>query len=94
MSYRNCSQCKAYKNSYGLCPDGYIFISENEDSCLGKKYAVCENGHNEVMKQWWIENGDLKPSETKDLFCYQATDFDIALDNVIDLCSKLLNKTN
>lgn len=93
MANKNCSRCKCYKNSYGTWPDGYIFISENEDSCLGKKYAICENGNNEIMKKWWIENGDKNPKEAEDLFCYIATEFDIALDEILDTASKLLDKT-
>lgn len=45
------------------------------------------------MKKWWIENGDKNPKEAEDLFCYIATEFDIALDEILDTASKLLDKT-
>ena len=83
-NYKNCSRCAKYKCEYGTCPDGYVFVSENESSSLGPKYAICLDGRNETMKQWWLNNGNLAPDKTEELPCYQATDFDNALDKLIE----------
>lgn len=89
---KHCYNCKHYKHSFGSCPEGYVFISDNLESCLGVKYGICEKGNNETMKKWWDNNSNLPENKAEELPCYQATDIDAALAHLIETCDELINK--
>lgn len=89
---KHCGNCRHYKGSFGVCPEGYVFISENPDSCLGAYYGICKNGNNETMKQWWDNNSHLPSSEGEELPCYESTDMNACLDDLLELCDKLTSK--
>lgn len=89
----NCTHCKQYERHWGsTAPEGFELISEDTDSCLGNMYAKCNAGNNDVMKAWWDENRDKYVSEVSDTDCYDPTEFDAALDSVMEACDNLISK--
>lgn len=91
-NYKNCSRCSCFKSKFGLCPEGYIFISDDPNSCLGPMYGICEAGLNEEMKAWWLKNGNLKPEDCENIPCYKATELDEKMDNLLSSLDRLIKK--
>lgn len=87
----NCRNCKHYETHWGnTAPEGFeLIIPERDNSCLGNMYAVCHDGKNDVMKAWWQENYDKLTTEVSDTACYCPTEFNAALDSLMNICGRL-----
>lgn len=89
-SQHNCRYCANYKSSFGTPIEGGVLIDIDQSSLLGPYYAKCCAGHNDVVQQWWKDNGDKPVDEAAETSCYVGTTLNNALDDVISHLDKLL----
>lgn len=82
-----CNKCVRYRYSYGKQPEGYIQMTNGEDTCLGIKYGMCEAGNNDEMKKWWDLNGKLPVDKASEMKCHQNT----VIDNCLDMISEIVD---
>ncbi len=83
----------------------YIFVANNKNSiimstskhCLNCKHYICsprgcKQGNNDIMLQWWKNNGTKKLNDTiEELECCEFSSYLIALDNALEKVKELSN---
>lgn len=86
----NCANCdnKLVKFSdLGRLEDGMVQV-------YGNMYVKCLGGNNEIIQEFFKENGKKTSKEVAKIKvdCYKPTKIDLLLDSAIDKADKILDK--
>jgi hypothetical protein len=90
---KTCNNCKNGKTKFSDLVwnkkeiDGFVMTNKK------LFYVKCELGHNDIIKDWWENNGHKKSDDICDeLACFEPTEFSVITDNLIDKLDELLNE--
>jgi hypothetical protein len=87
----NCSNCKYGKTVFEKMNsiEGMTFLNSNPESVLGDMYGKCIKGNQDVFVDWWKSNANKKTSESNQVTCYEPTQINVMLDNIIDKVNEM-----